>query len=124
MDLATNLQNTVDSIKNELDVVNIFESKAKDHYRATSNFSSAISIFSKGVKKLVTGIKYELEKYKDAFKDFFNFSPKKFRTLADSMEKNNCETYKAYHDKFELGKLDWQEQRNNTPEQKREYRGR
>lgn len=115
-------QNTINPVRDELSLVNDIENKTKRYYEETQNPYASISFFSKGIKKIVSNIKYELIKYKNAFKDFFSFTPRRFRLLADSMERNKCNTYKEYHDKQELGHLNFQlrqkEENNNKTQMK------
>lgn len=110
----SSFQSTVNSISDEISLINDIENKSKQHYQETNSAYSAIQYFSNGVKKIVSSIKYELVKYKKAFKGFFNFTPKMFRALASSMEQNNCPTYKDYNDKYELGHLDFQRHQRRT----------
>lgn len=123
--IMSGFQKTFTMIKNDLTFINNIEKDAKNHFEETKNINSTIKLFSTGVRRIVSAIKYELVKYKQAFKDFFNYTPKQFRALADTMEKNGCSTFREYHDKMELGRLSNQINKSESKDvENKGYRGR
>lgn len=105
IEVASHIETSISSIQNEYKEIDKIEEEAKTNYSKTHNFFSSIAILTNGFKGIVRKLKFELEKYKNAFDSFFDYTPTNFKNLADSMEKNNCTDYKEFHDKFEAGQL-------------------
>lgn len=59
-------------------------------------FAEKLKKFVSNVKKIVTNLVLELNKYKEAFKDFWTKRSKDFRNLADEMDQKGCSTFFEY----------------------------
>lgn len=78
---------------------------------SSASFASRFSVFVINVKKIMTKAITELHAYKYAFKRFWKFGSKEFRTLATLMERNNCQTYEDFNSQNLAGKLDFQQRK-------------
>lgn len=102
---------TYELIRKEVETSNLdidMEVKKLITKNQTVTFSTRLQNFVTNVKKIVTSVVTELNWYKAAFKDFWNKRSKDFRILADVMDRNHCEKFSDYNQKYYNGQLDYQ----------------
>lgn len=73
----------------------------------------SLSFISSGISKIIGKLKDQVDKFKKRLDTIYSYTPFKLRTLADLMERNNCETLRDYESRFVQNKLDWQQKSKN-----------
>lgn len=99
----TDIQQEVDA--KQLTIDSEIESLKNDK---SLDFNSRLNRFITNVKNIVTALSSEIGFYKSMFKSFWSKCSSDFRKIADIMDRNNCNTYSDYYQKYCKHQLDYQ----------------